>query len=237
MRKALPCMTAIILVLVLFESCATQGKKETVLTGDECRYTLGIVLRQATDAAIPALFVDASNYNISMVPSEYSYLDRLRTTIPGMDRLLRIWETDVLSFIFPYFGEFSVYLEAIPDSYVPEDPVGLIESGAGSLSADIRRTFGDEMTALVGKRLEGLETETWAEIVVQYNAWAHSMDNLYGLKYPAIDPGIPYETLLLMLSRHLADVYLDTLSSCEVLIRTTPDPDMDPVAARVLGLE
>ena len=114
--------------------------------------------------------------------------------------------------------------------------MGLINAGAGSISDDIRKTRGEEMAVLAKQRLEGLDTGTWAKIVIQYNSWTRSMDNLYGQKYPAIDPDMPYETLILLLGHHLADVYLNTLTFYEVLIRTTPNPDMDPVAARVLGL-
>lgn len=237
MRKALPCLLAVItIVLVLLASCATSDA-DRVFSEEECRHTLEMVLTQATDTAIPALFVDINNYKISMVPSRFSYLDNLRMTIPGMDRLLHQWESDVLSYIFPYFEEFSVYLETLANNYEFTDPVGLINAGAGSVSDDIRKTHGEEMAALTKQRLEGLDTGTWAKIVTQYNSWAKSMDNLYGQKYPAIDPDMPYETLILLIAHHLADVYLNTLTLYEVLIRTTPDPDMDPVAARILGLE
>ena len=44
------------------------------------------------------------------------------------------------------------------------------------------------------------------------------------------------EKVLDMVAAHLADLYFKVFSAQEVLVRTTPDPDLDNTVARVLGL-
>ena len=238
MRKTLcPLLAAIMILPVALTSCALSRNSEKDFSEDECRYTLDIVLRQATDSAIPALFMSLNNYDVSMVPSEFAFLDELRETIPGMDRLLDSWEEDVISFSLPYYDEFSTRLESLVDGIVFEDPVGLVRTGVSSLSEYFQKKYGELLSAGMRERLVGLDVSEWTKVAVQYNSWASSMDKLYGQDNPRIDVEMPYDEFITILSRHLVDVYIRTFRSYEVLIRTTPNPDMDPVVARVLDLE
>ena len=134
------CIFLLLLFVAVFglTSCKTAETQERELSVDECIYTLNYVLNLATDKAIPALFSDFNNYKISMVPSLYDYLNSLRSDIPGMDRLLHLWEEDVLSYIMPYFDEVHTYLEAMVQGYQFQNPVELIESGISSISEDIQ---------------------------------------------------------------------------------------------------
>ena len=239
MSKASSVCCAIILIVIALglTSCETADNNEKELSPDECLYTINYVLDKATDKAIPALFSDLNSYKVSMVPSQYDFLDSLRFSIPGMDRLLRLWEEDVISCLMPYFDEIHTYLEAMLRSYQFQNPVELIESGISSVSEDIQKNRGAEMAQVIRLRLSGLDTGPWRNVAIHYNAWASSRENLYDESNPRIDIAMSDEALIGLLSRHLVDIYIRNLAFYERLIRTTPDPDMDPVASRVLGLD
>ena len=231
--------TIILFLIVMFfmTACETTEIEESVLEPDECLYTLKYVLNQANDKAVPALFSDLINYKVSMVPAQFDYLDDLRKTIPGMDRLLDLWEVNVLSYIMPYFDEVYSYLGTMVENYQFQNPVALIEEGISSISEDVQKNRENEMAEVIRFRLVGLDTTSWKQVAIHYNAWASSRENLYSEKNPRIDLNMPDGTLITLLSHHLVDVYIRTLSFYEKLIRTTPDPSMNSVAARVLGLE
>ena len=93
------------------------------------------------------------------------------------------------------------------------------------------------MAQVIRLRLSGLDTGPWRNVAIHYNAWASSRENLYDESNPRIDIAMSDEALIGLLSRHLVDIYIRNLAFYERLIRTTPDPDMDPVASRVLGLD
>lgn len=229
----------VLAIAVVFEmtSCASADTEQRKLSSDDCLYTLNYVLNLATDKAVPALFSDLNSYKVSMVPSQFDYLDSLRKTIPGMDRLLHLWEEDVLSYIMPYFDEVHTYLDAMVQNYQFQNPVYMIESGIETISEDVKKNRGDEMAEVIRFRLSNLDTGAWKQVAVHYNTWASSRENLYGERNPRIDTSMSDEVLITLLSHHLVDVYIRTLAFYEKLIRTTPDPGMNSVASYVLGLD
>ena len=233
------CILIVLAVVLAFgmTSCATTDSEERNLSSADCTYTLRYVLNLATDKAVPALFSDLNSYKVSMVPSDFEYLDQLRKTIPGMDRLLHLWEEDVLSYIMPFFDEVHTYLESMAQNYQFQNPVSMIEEGISSISEDIQKNREDEMAEVIRFRLSGLDTSAWKNVAIQYNTWASSRENLYGEENPRIDVTMSDEALISRLSYHLVDIYIRTLAFYEKLIRTTPDPAMDSVASYVLGLD
>lgn len=233
------CILIVLAVVLAFgmTSCATTDTEERNLSSADCTYTLRYVLNLATDKAVPALFSDLNSYKVSMVPSDFEYLDQLRKTIPGMDRLLHLWEEDVLSYIMPFFDEVHTYLESMAQNYQFQNPVSMIEEGISSISDDIQKNREDEMAEVIRFRLSGLDTSAWKNVAIQYNTWASSRENLYGEDNPRIDVTMSDEALMSRLSYHLVDIYIRTLAFYEKLIRTTPDPAMDSVASYVLGLD
>ncbi|MBO6049406.1 MAG: hypothetical protein J6W39_05460 [Spirochaetales bacterium] len=233
------CILIVLAVVLAFgmTSCATTDTEERNLSSADCTYTLRYVLNLATDKAVPALFSDLNSYKVSMVPSDFEYLDQLRKTIPGMDRLLHLWEEDVLSYIMPFFDEVHIYLESMAQNYQFQNPVSMIEEGISSISEDIQKNREDEMAEVIRFRLSGLDTSAWKNVAIQYNTWASSRENLYGEENPRIDVNMSDEALISRLSYHLVDIYIRTLAFYEKLIRTTPDPAMDSVASYVLGLD
>ena len=237
MRKALlPALVALAISMLVLTSCASSNKERT-LSEDECRYTLDLVFRQANDSAVPEMFIAMNELDDSMVMSEYSFLNDLRHTIPGMDRLLMLWELAVSSSVIPSFDLFSSYLTTMADEVVYPYPVQMIESGTDSISLFILADKGDSMALVIRDHLLNLDVSPWREVAVQYNSWASTREKLYGEQAPRIDADMDSKEIIALLSHRLVEIYISYLRKEEMMIRTTPNADMDPVAARVLGLD
>ena len=237
MRKALlPALVTLAIFMLVLTSCASSNKERT-LSEDECRYTLDLVFRQANDSAVPEMFIAMNELDDSMVMSEYSFLNDLRHTIPGMDRLLMQWELAVSSSVIPSFDLFSSYLTTMADEVVYPNPVQMIESGTDSISLFILADKGDSMALVIRDHLLNLDVSPWREVAVQYNSWASTREKLYGEQAPRIDADMDSKEIIALLSHRLVEIYISYLRKEEMMIRTTPNADMDPVAARVLGLD
>lgn len=237
MRKALlPALVALSIIMLVLTSCASSNKERT-LSEDECSYTLDLVFRQANYNAVPEMFIALNELEDSMVMSEYSFLNDLRQTIPGMDRLLRQWELVVASSVIPSFDLFSSYLTNMADELVYPNPVQMIESGTDSISTFILEDKGDSMALVAKDHLQDLDVSVWREVAVQYNSWASTREKLYGEQAPRIDAEMEASQIIALLSHRLVEIYISYLRKEEIMIRTTPNADMDPVAARVLGLD
>ena len=238
MRKAFAAvLVTAALSMLLLASCKTTAKTDRVLSEDECSYTLKLVLQEATDRAIPDMFLSMNELKDSMVMSDYGFLNDLRLTIPGMDRLLYRWDANVTASVLPSFDLFSSYLETMAEDIVFTEPVSMVVSGLTSISDFLLETEGKRMADVIGDQLTGLDVQPWRQVAIQYNSWASTREKLYGEKAPRIDDKMADQAIIEKLSSRLVEIYIDHLKSAEVLIRTTPNANMDPVAARVLGLE
>ena len=238
MRKALSAaLLALAIFMLSLTSCASSSKSERTYSEEDCTYTLRLVLGQATDRAIPDMFLAMNEYRDSMVMDEYAFLNDLRQTVPGMDRLLREWELDVTTSVIPSFDIFSLYLENMADEIQFENPVSLVRDGAASISSYILDTQSEQMVMVVKDHLTDLDVSAWRKVAIQYNSWANTREKLYNETAPRIDADMSSSDIITLLSRRLVEIYISYLSSAEIMIRTTPNADMDPVAARVLGLE
>ena len=100
----------------------------------------------------------------------------------------------------------------------------------------MRRLHLGEMVQIIRPSIVGLDLDYWRQAVTQYNAWVNTRAVLSGQEAKVLPSGQSDEELLDIFAAHLADLYFKYLSSAEVMIRTTPDPEMDQTAARVLGL-
>ena len=237
MRKALLSALFILAMTMLVLTSCASSKKDRTLSEDDCRYTLDLVFRQANDRAVPEMFIEMNEQRVSMVMSDYSFLNDMRDTIPGMDRLLKQWELIVTSNVIPSFDLFSSYLSAMADEIVYPNPVEMIESRTDSISQFILEDKGQSMAMVVKDHLLDLDVSTWRQVAIQYNSWASTREKLYGENAPRIDAEMASEDIIALLSHRLVEIYISYLSQEEMMIRTTPDADMDPVAARVLGLD
>ena len=196
-----------------------------------------LVLQQATDKAIPEMFLALNEAKDNMVPEVYSFLNSLRSTIPGMDRLLSQWERAVCDSLLPSYDTLSSDLEDMVDSIEFTDPVEMVLSSPMSITDFLLQTQLERMSLGVQVRLGNLDTKPWRQVAVQYNSWASTREKLYGESSERIDAQMSDSDLVALLSSHIVRLYLDYLADAEILVRTTPNADMDPIEARVLGLE
>ena len=95
---------------------------------------------------------------------------------------------------------------------------------------------GLESSSCIRDNLTEPDPTYWNEAVQQYNAWVITGSLLSGSSAQTISAPSDTEGVADMLADHLADLYFRSLASAETLIRTTPDPQMDNLAAQVLGL-
>ena len=227
----------IILSLLLLASCATSSGSDGTYSREDCNYTLMYVLGRASTQALSDLFLSMNEFNESMVPTEYAFLQAERYEIPGMDRLLDEWARTTTAFILPVYDSFSDYITYVVYSTEFEDPVKMVSSGASSISEYMLKTRGDEIARRISANIGDMDVSVWSDVAIQYNAWATTRDKLLGENNPRIDTDLTADQVRDIFSVHFMKLFMGALQRAEVLIRTTPDANMDSTAARVLGLD
>ena len=118
------------------------------------------------------------------------------------------------------------------DEYIGQDHI----VGPGRL---LRRSIqADQLSSVIFYGPPGTGKTTLARVIANTTKSHFSTINavLSGQEAKVLPSGQSDEQLLDIFATHLADLYFKYLSSAEVMIRTTPDPEMDQTAARVLGL-
>lgn len=235
MRLRFAALLAVIFILIVLVSCKST-ESAPVFSDEEIEHTMYYILQQSEDKAVTSLFQNLNAIKEPMIPEQYIVMNDIRSEIPGMERLLSDWATYTTSFIIPLYDGFSDYTLLIAENQVFPDPQALLGSGTTSVSLYMRRLHMSEMVQIIRPSIVGLDLDYWRQAVTQYNAWVNTRAVLSGQEAKVLPSGQSDEELLDIFATHLADLYFKYLSSAEVMIRTTPDPEMDQTAARVLGL-
>ena len=235
MRLRSAALFAVIVILIILVSCKST-ETAPVFSDEEIEQTLNYVLIQSNDEAVSYMFRDMNELKENMIPEQYSAMDEFRSEIPGMDMLLTDWASYTTVFIIPMFDDFTSYMLQIAKSQKFTDPRALLDSGTSSVSLYMRRLHLNEITQTIRQSITDLDLSYWRMAVIQYNAWVNTRALLSGQEAKPLQSELSDASLLDIFASHLADLYFKHLSSAEVMIRTTPDPDMDQTAARVLGL-
>ena len=235
MRLRSAALFAVIFILIILVSCRST-ETAPVFSDEEIEQTLNYVLIQSNDEAVSYMFRDMNELKENMIPEQYSAMDEFRNEIPGMDMLLTDWASYTTVFIIPMFDDFTSYTLQIAKSQKFTDPRALLDSGTSSVSLYMRRLHLNEITQTIRQSITDLDLSYWRMAVIQYNAWVNTRALLSGQEAKPLPSELSDSSLLDIFASHLADLYFKHLSSAEVMIRTTPDPDMDQTAARVLGL-
>lgn len=235
MRLRSAALFAVIFILIILVSCRST-ETAPVFSDEEIEQTLNYVLIQSNDEAVSYMFRDLNELKENMIPEQYSAMDEFRSEIPGMDMLLTDWASYTTVFIIPMFDDFTSYTLQIAKSQKFTDPRALLDSGTSSVSLYMRRLHLNEITQTIRQSITDLDLSYWKMAVIQYNAWVNTRALLSGQEAKPLPSELSDASLLDIFASHLADLYFKHLSSAEVMIRTTPDPDMDQTAARVLGL-
>ena len=235
MRLRSAALFAVIFILIILVSCRST-ETAPVFSDEEIEQTLNYVLIHSNDEAVSYMFRDMNELKENMIPEQYSAMDEFRNEIPGMDMLLTDWASYTTVFIIPMFDDFTSYTLQIAKSQKFTDPRALLDSGTSSVSLYMRRLHLNEITQTIRQSITDLDLSYWRMAVIQYNAWVNTRALLSGQEAKPLPSELSDASLLDIFALHLADLYFKHLSSAEVMIRTTPDPDMDQTAARVLGL-
>ncbi|MCF0262473.1 MAG: hypothetical protein HUK23_06145 [Sphaerochaetaceae bacterium] len=232
MRKAFILAILIITLLFTFTSCRTvKGPREKTAT--DCLYALNIVLNQTSEETISDLFLSLNSYEYSFIPTEYSFLEEKRNEIPGLDKLLLEWRNTVNSLLIENFDSFNNYADTLIKSIEFEKPIQMVNSSDSSITLLLKQTYYEDISNTIYYGINNLNLEAWNNIKIQYNAWVNTRALLFNEENPVFTE----EDFLMMVSNCITDVYFNTFMKKEVFIRTTPNPDMDPVLASVLGLD
>lgn len=235
MRLRSAALFAVIVILIILVSCKLT-ETAPVYSDEEIEVTLNYVLTGANDEAVSYMFQDLNELKENMIPEQYGAMDEFRSEIPGMDMLLTDWATYTTAFIIPMFDDFTTYTLQITEAQKFADPRTLLNSGTSSVSLYMRRLHLNEITQTIRQSITGMDLSYWRMALIQYNAWVNTRAVLSGQEAKPLPSNLSDDAFLDIIASHLADLYFKHLSSAEILIRTTPDPDMDQTAARVLGL-
>ena len=238
MKQRVPAARAALAILAILVSltmvcCTTTGLS---FTDDEAAFTLDYVMHKIEEQTVSELFMRLNEFKEPMVPSEYIVMDQLRDVIPGMDRILTDWAHQTTTYILGLYESFRQYSADITEEQVFADPRALLSSGSSSISLYMRRLHFDEMKQVIEQNITEIDPTYWKQAVIQYNAWVNTTNLLTGQNLKTFSTDFGTEAVMDMIAAHLADLYFKVYSTEEVLIRTTPDPDLDSTVARVLGL-
>lgn len=231
MKKKSALLLLFALLLTLLVSCATTSTGLDA-TEDECLWTLEYVCNQTQQETVLGLFQDLNTYKEDFVPQKYAHLLSMRTTIPGMDRLLRDWAHCIADLFISNYDDFSTFTTELSLELEYPSPVAMILESDSSIGQTFKALYFSVIEQAVHSKLENADLGSWDAVVVQYNAWVTTQSVLGNDEYEAI-----VETdIVSQVSSLIASLYFDKFMAKETLIRTTPDLNMDFVASRVLGL-
>ena len=238
MRQRVPAVRAALAILAIMVSFTLVCCTTTSLsfTDDEVAFTMDYVIHRIEERTVSELFMRLNEFREPMVPTEYIVMNQLRHDIPGMDRILTDWAHQTTTYILGFYESFRQYSADIAANQVFADPGALLSSGSSSISLYMRRLHFDAMKQVIKQSITEIDPTYWQQAVIQYNAWVNTTNLLTGQNLKTFSTDFDAETVMDMVAAHLADLYFKVFSTEEVLIRTTPDPDLDSTAARVLGL-
>ena len=235
-KRAAALSVAIAIMIICFSllaSCKTGGP---AFSDEEVDYTMHYVLEKAEEQTVSGLFMKLNDFSEPMVPDGYSVIVRMRSVIPGMNSILNNWARQASAYVLGFFDSFREYSRGMALSQVFTDPRGLLGSGSSSTSLYMRRQHYSEVQKFIRDNLTAPDPTYWNEAVLQYNAWVDTGSLLTGETPQTLSAPSDPEGVADMLADYLTDLYFRSLASAETLIRTTPDPQMDSLAAEVLGL-
>ncbi|MBR2281587.1 MAG: hypothetical protein IJ863_03085 [Spirochaetales bacterium] len=236
MGRRIPTLLVLIIIAFTLVSCKTVA---TSADYDEETYesVYNLILDKSRSDAVLNLFISLNEGEEDMIPNEYSFLRDYRYRVPGLDRILTNWSRTTRGFLVPSFDTFQRFVSELFASVEKPDYRAIVESGGSPISLYLQQECSDAMTADIEGFISDIDVSAWNEAVVQYSAWANTRRLLYEEDNPEIVRGSTDDETRHMLAKHLVDLFFSVLQRYEFLFRTTPDPEMDSVAAAILGLQ
>ncbi len=232
--RLLAVLTIVLFSLVL-ASCKTISISSDY-TDDDYDYVVSVVRGRAEDDAIVNLFINLNEYSETMIPSEYSFLEYYRDKVPGLDKILSDWARTTTDYLIPNFDVFHSFITELFSKVEGIDGRKLIQEGDASISTFYSEQCFDTMVSDAEEFLKGMDVSFWNKAVIQYDAWVNTRTMLYNEDIATFDHIFTDDEVIAMFSRHLVDLFFTYFSQCEILFRTTPDPNMETIVTDILGL-
>ncbi len=237
MRKVrfLTLLTLISIALMLV-SCKT-AETELSYSDEEYDHVFGIVLEEAKSSSIMAIFKSLNEGTENMIPSEYSFFEQYRDQVPGLDRLLDNWAQTTMNYLVPSFDTFQKFISELFSSTASPNSRELLSAEDDSISKYYKAQCYGAIKENIDSFLSGLDITELREAIIQYNAWSSTRALLYDNENPYARMDYSDAELRSVVSEYLVDLFFSYFARYETLFRTTPDPEMESLAAAILGLQ
>lgn len=219
-----------ILTALLFASCTTT--QDPYSSQEECDYALHYMLEKANENTISKLFFRITAAQ-TFLPDDLGFIAQSADSIPGLPKLLDEWTEYIGEYTMDWFEGFTVYVTSLAKDIHFDDPQSMVLESDYSAAQTMESVYKESVLSYVKTTLAGADLTKWNEVAVQYNAWTKTRKALYGEENPALGD----VDLVDDMASYICRLYFDDLKSAETLLRTTPDPQADPIVAKVFGLD
>lgn len=219
----------LVFFLILFVSCSSSGSGNSyeVITEEEAAQALKTAITTAAINADTEFYRQLSKD--TFLPEDYTFITKLKSTIPGLSQMMDNWKTYVEDYIYSHLEDFYSFVETRASNMEVSDPLTYVEISNTSMTEAFSALYSEEITAFWVSCFDGLEQVHSSNILNQYTNWIVSQSLIYGMQIPALE----HVDIKEYLAGHLTILYLDLLAREEELFRTTPDPYGDKIARKV----
>jgi len=223
-------------LMLLLPSCRSTVT-EVEFTDEEYDQVLNLVLDKARSDSIIDIFKSLNEGSEDMIPSEFEFFEEYRYQVPGLDGILKNWAQTTMNHLVPSFDIFQQFVTELFSSVQAPNSRELLESGETSISDYYEAQCSDALYQNIYEFNAGLQVTELREAIVQYAAWSSTRALLYNTENPSVSTSHTDDELRALVSEYLVDLFFSYLSRHESMFRTTPDPEMDSLAAAILGLQ
>ena len=228
--KALLAVAVALLFAIILSSCSTMNSFDS--SSEECDYAMHYVLGKANESTMSRLFFRITQTS-TFLPDDLQFMEQSKDEIPGMSKLLDEWTQSISAYTLDWFEGFKEYTSSLVENIEFQDPEALVLEGDTSGARTMESVYGEDIASYVKTTLEGADLSKWDELATQYNAWVTTRKALYGEEIQPLGD----VDLVGDMSQYIKGLYFEDLKAAEELLRTTPDPNADPVVSKVFGLE
>ncbi len=218
------------LLTFFVSSCASSINFES--EAEEYDYALHYALDNSNESAISTLYFKVTQ-STCFLPTSLSFIQENATQIPGMSKLLADWTSYMNSYTLQRFEDVRTYLNTVVSSMTFENPIELVSQSDDSASVSFEAVFSAEIKLYIRQNLNDVDLSKWNEVASQYKAWAETRKVLFNEDNTELGE----INLLDELADHICNLYFKNLKDAEILLRTTPDPNLDKTISKVFGLE
>lgn len=235
--KKLGVLSVFLLCMLMLTSCTSfrGGFRMPSFKSDysekDADEAMHLTVERAIDSTNTRFFQKLSTNNY--VPDYYIALIEKQNEIPGMKKLIELWNNEVNTVLTQEKEEISSQILTFAQSVEFENPKALVEESDTSGSNQLIQKYSNEFKDLLSSVLEKLDGSKLETIVKHYNAWVISQNYINKTYIPQLNV-IDYKSSIV---EKAYTYYTETLMMFEELYRTTPDPFTEEVCQKVFGIQ